>query len=406
MGSVKFSGWPKGMDNIHADHDLPEGALRRVVNGDVSDSGKIRRRRGFTQALAQSGAHSLHSDLANGAVFVAGNVMKRFNPDGTTANLGAVPTGANLLAYEAAGNSTYFMSPATRGKLTNGVLGEWGVEVPITPPNLMLDAGALDAGEYHAALTYLLADGRESGASMQASITLDAPGSIAFYGLPIPTQAGVTAKRLYLTTANGEVLYHVATVAAADTVGAIGSFGAELRTQYLVPPPLGTAIAHALGRMFIAKGPIVWFTEALDFDHVDPRKNFYQFPSDVTLIAGTNDGLYVCADQTYFIAGAGTAEARPIPVLGFGAIAGTKARLPTSRTPIWFTERGAVIGKDGGAVEIVSEKLVAPGQMTAAASLVLEQDGLRQFVVVGQNTEASTLQCGSYAEAEIIRREP
>ena len=37
-------------------------------------------------------------------------------------------------------------------------------------------------------------------------------------------------------------------------------------------------------------------------------------------------------------------------------------------------------------------------------ALVREQDGCRQFIVVGNQAEASTLQCGSYAEAEIIRR--
>jgi len=42
--------------------------------------------------------------------------------------------------------------------------------------------------------------------------------------------------------------------------------------------------------------------------------------------------------------------------------------------------------------------------MWSTPALVRESDSLRQFVVVGNNAQASSLQCGSYAEAEVIRR--
>jgi hypothetical protein len=404
MGATKFSGWKYGMDNIHQPHDLPDGTLRRAVNVDVSDSGKLRRRRGFSPTLSAAGAHSLWGDRAGNGYFVAADTLKRLNLDGTAAVIGAVATGSNPLSFEEAGSAIYFMSSAARGRLVGGALDTWGVDVPTSPPQMMPDAGVLDAGKYMAAITYLLADGRESGASALQSITLAASGGISFYGLPIPTQAAVVKKRIYMTTANGETLYRVAECAAADSVAAFESFGAELRTAYLTPPPLGTCIAYTLGRMFIADGKTVWFTEALDLDHCDRRRNFYRFPADVTLIAGAKDGLYVCADRTYFIAAAGTPEANQTAVLGFGAAAGSRAQMPTTEQWMWFSERGAVLAKDGGAVEILAEKRVAPGRMTSAAALVREQDGCRQFIVVGNQAEASTLQCGSYAEAEIIRR--
>ena len=264
--------------------------------------------------------------------------------------------------------------------------------------------GSLAAGRYHCAMTYLLADGRESGASVLDDMDLATAGGIAFAELPVPSQAGVVAKRIYLTHANGEALFRVAEVPANAGTAFCGSFGAELRTAYLSPPPFGTAIDSTLGRIFIAVGRNVFHTEALDFDHVDVRKNFYQFPADVSVIASTPDGLYVCADQTYFVAAAGTPEATIKPVFQFGAIAGTMTMIPNTTTPIWFSERGAIIGKDGGAAEIVAEKRIAPGAMSSAAAMVREQDSLRQFVVVGDKGAASGLQCGSYAEAEITRR--
>ncbi len=59
MNQVKYDGWPPGMDNIHADHELDAKTLRRAVNADVLDSRKIRRRKGFSPFLAEPGAHSL-----------------------------------------------------------------------------------------------------------------------------------------------------------------------------------------------------------------------------------------------------------------------------------------------------------------------------------------------------------
>lgn len=40
---VSVEGWPSGMDNIHADHELDAKTLRRAVNADVLDSGKLAR---------------------------------------------------------------------------------------------------------------------------------------------------------------------------------------------------------------------------------------------------------------------------------------------------------------------------------------------------------------------------
>ena len=42
ISSVSRENWTSWMDNIHADHELDAKTLRRAVNADVLDSGKIR----------------------------------------------------------------------------------------------------------------------------------------------------------------------------------------------------------------------------------------------------------------------------------------------------------------------------------------------------------------------------
>lgn len=404
MITASFSGWPGGMDNLHTDNELGADTLRRAVNVDVLDSGKVRRRKGFSPFLAEPGAHSLWSGRS-GAFFVSGQTLWRLFANGTKQAIATLAPNSGPLCYLDVNGRVYFSSAASRGRIDDGLtVVPWGIEVPASPPLMVSGPGALDAGTYHAVITYVLADGRESGASLSSSLALAAPADIGFYGLPVPSDPAVVAKRIYLTTANGEAFFRVAEVAAAATLSTRGSFGAELRTRYLTPPPYGSDMDYCLGRVWIASGSTVFGTEALDFDHIDLRKQFYQFPAEVSLIAATSSGLYVCADQTYWINAPGTPEASMRPVFGFGAVPRSRATLPSTTDPIWFSERGAVIGGEGGQATIVAEKRIAPGTMTGAASLVRESDSLRQFVVVGNNAQASSLQCGSYAEAEIIRR--
>lgn len=405
---VKFRGWARGVDNVHQDYEIPADSLRRAVNVDVLDSGKLRRRKGSSQTLAASGSHSLWSDGAT-AYYVQSNTLRRFFENGTSTSLGTFAAGTNPVAYVKAGQEVYFTCATARGKIKNGILTSWGVEVPATPPTLTATAGVLPPGTYFAAVTYVTADGRESGASLLAQVTLAVDGGVAVTSMPVPVDSNVTKKRLYISTADGEVLYMAVEVASADLFATMASSvtGAELRTAYLSTPPLGSAVTLANGRIYIidAVDPrVVWFTEALDYDHVDIRKGYYTFGSPVTVIAGVADGVFMCADMTYFVSGAGTAEATQRVVLEFGAVAGSATTIPFSTDAIWMTEQGPVIGKDGGVVEMLTKERMSPGGMVDATALVRDKDSVRQYIVVGSNTESSALQAGSYAEAEIVRR--
>lgn len=405
--SVRFGAF-KGMDNIHQDIELPHDVLRRAVNADVMDSGRLRRRKGSSQSLAIAGAHSLGGDGSR-AYFIAANQMREFSPNGTSTVIGAFAAADNRAAYAPVNNDMYVTCKTASGRIRNGVLTPWGVEVPTAPPVLAASVGVLAAGEYYAAVTYVFADGRESGASALAKITLVATGGITTLAMPNPADANVTKKRLYISTTDGEVLFMAAEIAAADQFVTCGVFpaGARLRTAHLSPPPKGCALAQYNGKIFIvdaADPRVLWFTENLDYDHVDTRKNYYQFGVDISVIAAVTDGLYVCADQTYFLPNAGSPDAGQRVVLGFGAVAGSATQIPNSANMIWMTEHGPAIGKDGGAIELIAENSIASGDMINAAGMVREKDGIRQFVVVGNNTQESALQAGSYAEAEIVRR--
>lgn len=406
---MRLSGFPKGLDNVHLDYEVPADALRQAVNVDITDSGKVRRRKGHALITAMTGAHSLWSDNLGNAYFMLANTLKALFTGGSTQNLGTVLAGDNKLSYVKVNESVYFSCASAKGKITNNVIQPWGIEAPTTPPVIEATVGILDIGTYHAAVTYVLADGRESGASVLTSVELTAAGGIAVIGMPIPSSTSVIKKRLYLSTANGEVLYLAKEMGVLDQFATISSpvTETELRTAYLSEPILSSCLAETNGRIFMvdaANKKAVYYTEAISFDHVDIRKNFYQFPEEVTLIAGTRTGLYVCADKTYYIANAGMDEASQTEIFDYTGIANSVQIIPSTHEPIWMTERGAVIGHDGGNAEILSSSSLVPGKMIDAASMVREQNGVRQYVVVGQQTEGSTVESSTYAEAEITRR--
>ena len=394
--AIQFSGF-KGMNNINGDTELPHDAARRIVNADVLDSGRLRRRKGSTLSLALAGAHSLWSDGVT-AYYVLSNILYRFVPGSASVAMGSFNAGQNRISYVKVNEVIYLTCATASASIRNGVLSCWGVETPSSSPTLTASTGVMPAGVYAACVTYITADGRESAPSSIVWITLAADGGITTLSMPNPTSPFVTAKRLYLTLCDGDVFYQAAEVAITDQFTAIGVQvnGNQLRTLHLSVPPFGSALAHYNGWIFIvdaADPRIVWYTEAQDFDHVDKRSNYYQF-SPVSLIAATLDGLYVCADQTYFLPQAGQKEAGQRLVLEVGAIANSASTIPNTTDAIWMTSRGPCIGKDGGIVELLVEKSIASGEMANAASMVREKDGIRQFVVVGNNTQASGLVAG------------
>jgi len=383
---VPINGWPKGVDNVHADFELPPDTLMRGVNINILDSGKVRRRDGHALATALSGAHSLWSD-GDTAYYIRANTLYRYSSAGVSTSIGAFAAGANRAAFVKVDADVYVTSKTAKTKIKGGVVSPWGVETPTSPPSVSATTGILPAGVYFVACTFLTADKQESGASSLAKITLATPGGIVTTAMPIPADPLATLKRVYISTTDGEVLYMAAEVSAATQFVSVTTLpsGAELRTEHISPPPLGVLLAYLNGRIFIvdaADPTILWYTEANAYGHIKLRKNFYKFEAPVTMIAASSDGLYVAADSTWFISGAGSAEATQRIVLEDGAVFGSAASIPDTTNVIWMSPRGAVIGKESGVIEVLADKRAFPGDMVDAAAMVREQNSIRQYVIV------------------------
>lgn len=393
--TVPINGWPLGMDNIQPDYAVEPGALRSAANVDIFDGGKLRLRKGITSVAAAVGANSLWSDpMLSVAYYAAGGSIYSFSRLGVST---AVVTGlspALPVVYHQVNGEVFWSNTVATGRFVAGVNRPWGLETPASQPVLAATTGGLEAGTYQIAVTYRNAAGEESGAQNAVAVTLAAVGGVAISALPVPVDASITLKNIYMTLQNGDVLYKVATIAAAQATYTVATAPAPtvvLKTQDFTPMPAGSILAHRNGQIFSAVGPYVFYSEPMRYGLHNPLVNFYTFPTDVSVMLSTPDGLYVCADKTYFITNPGTPEAEQKVILPFGAAAGTGVYLTNGTDVAWFSHRGQVIAS-GGQAKVTTEKHFAPAIMSQGASLVREQQGLRQIINVVAQSSTNSLE--------------
>lgn len=280
----------------------------------------------------------------------------------------------------------------------------WGVEAPRSSPLLASIAGSMPVGRYQALVTFISSSGEESAAS--SSVAVDSTGGIAFT-LPQPATADVVTVRLYLTPWNGDVFYRIGDFAVGTTafnLVATPVYGQVCKTQFLQRFLPCDIVEHWRGCIYGAVGNVLWRTQAYNFGLYRPSTNFTSFPSDIRLVAGVAGGMYVVCDRTYWLAGSGPDDLTFREILPYGGARRSLARHPGNKSVIWFGDMGQVIGDEQGNVIEQHAAHVLPGAYHYGATIVREQDSLRQIVsVVTAPSDSSVLPAQDFLDAEIIR---
>jgi hypothetical protein len=404
-------GWPLGINNLLPDYSLPKEALRDGINIDIFDSGKIQLRKGSTKKVSLIGAHSFWSDPKNPrpdiSYYVAGTTLYSLKVVSGVLTSAAIATGLSAgrkVAYLFLNGDVFWSNGVISGRIHNGVNGPWGLETPANLPILTANvAGSLFPGVYQVALTYRNALGEESGTGPAQTINVPAGGSIVLTGMPIPINTQITQICVYCTPANGEALHKVAVIpsnSSTYTISTLANATTILRTQFLQPMPAGDRIAHLNGIIFVASGSVVYFSEPLRYGLCNLNENFYSYPQDVDEILAVPDeaglrpqeGLYVCADRTYFLLRAGVPEVEQKITLPFGAIRGTGTYMLNSPNVIWFSPRGQVTGGLAGHAKVDTEAQYMPGVMSHGTSIIREQSGLKQIINTVNQSDISPVE--------------
>ena len=81
-----------------------------------------------------------------------------------------------------------------------------------------------------------------------------------------------------------------------DTLTALADPG----ITYKLPLPAGRFITYYRGRLYVAKGKVLYISDAL-CDHYDIRTGFRVFANDITMLIAVEKGLYVSDGATWFL---------------------------------------------------------------------------------------------------------
>lgn len=400
-GTPQLGGWTDGENNMRRSVELADTELRRCVNYDVTDTGRLVRRAGYEKIVSGisvvPGSLFCHEDII---LFVADGNLYQLEPDTWARRIIRAGIGNSRVSYLALNGTVYWTNGITTGT-TDGYGRDypWGVLRPNHQPQVAgsSSGGSLQHGKYQVAVTHVFPDGEEGGTGVSELVTVggDGSGSIVLSSFA-PAPDGAKIANVYASAANGEQLYKIGETLTGSPQYQIKEVdnkqGRQLETQFSDKAPPGTDLAYHNGRIYIADGKTLWCTLPLRYGQVDPALGMFQFPADITLLASVADGLYVCSDKTYWMTDIDTEQFQQRAVLPYGGVRGTAIDIPLSDNVAWFSVRGLIVAGLSGQVASVQEDKSAVGDYAVGAMLFREENGLRQIVAtLGDGTESPLL---------------
>jgi hypothetical protein len=168
----------------------------------------------------------------------------------------------------------------------------------------------------------------------------------------------------------------------------------------LMPP--GRIVRHYRGRLLTAQGPNLYIGDPYNFGIYDPSTGYIPFPDNITVIEPTDNGCYICADKTYWIADLLGGDLQEL--LPFGGIYGTSGRSPNEETVFWNSPNGLVTGDRNATVKAVQQDALQFGGAAAGASLYQQRDGMTHVISSLSGAQPSTAVATSYFEARVIQK--
>ncbi len=417
--------WPLGMNNAVKEDRLPTDedgnvlALRDAQNVDLDKIGWPQRRRGLDRIYEGELTHSLWWE--EGMPFMlfadAGELLVMTQDE--RVDLLGREVGNLPLSYALVNDRVFFTNRATCGMvmMDRQVYG-WAPHQPAGVPTLGTEAGyALTRGLYQVVVTFTDVLGRESGCGRAAAIDVEDEGGITLDNIPQPSDPAATPiVNIYCTGPNDQVLRLATSIPAGITSGSIGQVanGRSLTTQLLQPMPAGQIVRLFNGRLVVAVGHEVIYSEPLRYGLYNPVANRIRFDAEVDLLEPVgNEGWYVAAGKrTYWLNGADPAEFGQRIARGAGAVRGSGVRVPGNvmglatkePVPVWLASSGHLcIGTSAG-VEVLKDGEAVIPSADRAALLFRQEEGLQQIVAALRGPRAQSLAVTDTAVAHVLYR--
>lgn len=408
---IAMPGWPAGINNLARETAVPGGALRDAVNFDLDRAGKPRVRPGRTRAYAGNGVHSAWShDYLPWGLIVDDDRLCVFHSDHRVEPLIHGLARGLPVSYCLLHDAVAWSNGVQCGQITRDLEARpWACPTPEGRPEVsVLPDGALDAGLYQIAVTWVDAAGRESGATPPVAVDVPAGSALALTAIPQPADPVETPRvRIYASAGNDGVLRLATTLPAglAATTLLHRPSGRPLETLHLRALPPGQIVRQFAGRQLVARGHALLYSAALRYGLFDPRYDWVDFAERIDMLEPLGDGTDLAgifvADRakTYWLSGANPADWRPRVAYPVGAVPGTAAVTPgnvwglQSGDPVvvWLARNGHLcLGLPGGAVSALKLGEAVIDAAERGALLFREQAGLSQAIVALKGAHPQT----------------
>lgn len=162
--------------------------------------------------------------------------------------------------------------------------------------------------------------------------------------------------------------------------GVMTSLGAPVET-YKQILPAGQRIAYFKGTIFVAKGKVLYVSDAL-CDHYDVRTGFRVFENNITMVTPVDSGVYVADGKVWFLVekrafSDDTTEFKKewasdvdaIPYLDTTIEGQDVGEGLEGRVALWTTPSGVCVGDNKGVVTFVTPNYLVPSAAEGAATI-------------------------------------
>lgn len=366
--TIPLGPWPRGFQNVADPTAVPKGALMEAVNVLIGPEGSITPRKGFSSV--STGVHSLFHH--NGRYFgvLNGLLVELF--DNGARQLSNIPI-TGKITWGVLNDEPVFTNNEILARITPTAVKRIGVP----RPDIASTGDALKANSV--AVSYVNEDDEEGPLS-----AIFNPVSGGF--VQTPTEPGQWRMRVYATPVNatsalnetqlyaGELLYYVGEGAVGDLeafiVGGENSAPPEDQTMGRLPEtmnkermPGGNYVRYWRGRLLVARGRTLYFSDPLRYGLYDRSSGFVKFEARIDFIEPMEKGIFVALRNVgvIFLAGESpeqweriTADLEPVQPGASVVVSTANMNLELQPKPewvaVWFTPKGFALGLPSGVV--------------------------------------------------------
>ena len=406
MRPIEIKGF-NGIVNTAPSSRLKPGDLVECYNFFISDDGALLSRTG-SELKVTGLVHSLWSD-GDICLYRLSDGLYLFDSGGTSTLIRGGLTTPLPMSYTSLAGTVYYCDVVANGIIESGINRTWGLPVPVGfSATVWGGSGTLLKGLYRVTLSHLRNDGQQSGTGVPIEVNIPTDtGGIAITAITHPSDPIIVGWVGYVSPRNGKELYrcgaYLPIVVGSDSMVGSSILNSELYellpTSQLEPPPMGTIVKTFGGRVYVAVGNYLYYSEIYSAELFNPY-NFLPFEAPITMIAPYNAGIIVgTTEATYLLQGMAP---EPQPFLRtlfapYGVIKGTPAYVSIKHSHwqngwLWASTRGICFCNEDGLLFNLTEKnyqYVYPNNMEGSG-VVYYHDGFISYVVTlqGYNTEA------------------